>query len=687
MKLHFKPILWLVGGIVVMFALSLGIQLYRNTGLLQRLADENTRLIEKSEWKNAENVFLATQNAVKGSLERGEMEKFIKILETQRSVKGLLEFSLFNPDGVVTHSSDSSFLKNALAPDVRSILQSNSGRYERLTNNAFEIYEPLAVTADCVRCHTTWKEGATGGTVLCRFSTSSLAETKQTSADSLARIKTSQLLSGSVTTLIIAGFFVVLAILVVRYQIAAPLAVVLKHLTGASDQVHASSEQISTASQMLADGASRQAASLEQTSSSLEELSAMTKRNADNAREAKELANHARKAAESGTTEIQNMSLAMDAIKEAGNNIAKIIKTIFVSQWTVLILGILSVLVGVAVGILTTRGISGILRQEADKLSAGAEQTASASGQVSAASQMLAEGASEQAAALEETSSSLEEIASMTKRNADNAQTTKGLANAARAAADSGAGDMQKMSLAMHDIKSSSDDISKIIKTIDEIAFQTNILALNAAVEAARAGEAGMGFAVVADEVRNLAQRSAQAAKETAAKIEAAISKTSQGVQMSEKVAQSLTEIVSNVRKVDELVAEIATASKEQSDGIAQVNTAVAQMDKVVQSNAASAEESASAAQEMNSQTRVLRSVVGELLKLVGRANALAPAGDAREPQPAPTGAPRKPSAAPFETKCRNGHGRISLPASMSLEAAEARKKSEIPMEGDFTSF
>ena len=371
-------------------------------------------------------------------------------------------------------------------------------------------------------------------------------------------------------------------------------------------------------------------------------------------------------------------------VEKAGHDV---VQTIFVSQWTVLILGILSVLVGVAVGILTTRGISGILRQEADKLFAGAEQTASASGQVSAASQMLAEGASEQAAALEETSSSLEEIASMTKRNADNAQTTKGLANAARAAADSGAGDMQKMSLAMHDIKSSSDDISKIIKTIDEIAFQTNILALNAAVEAARAGEAGMGFAVVADEVRNLAQRSAQAAKETAAKIEAAISKTSQGVQMSEKVAQSLTEIVSNVRKVDELVAEIATASKEQSDGIAQVNTAVAQMDKVVQSNAASAEESASAAQEMTSPTRALRSVVGELLKLVGRANAVAPAGDAREPQPAPTGAPRKPSAAPFETKCRNGHGRISLPASMSLEAAEARKKSEIPMEGDFTSF
>src|ERR1039457_4211811 len=109
MNLHFKPILWLVGGIIVAFGLSLCVQLYRNTHLLQRLSDENTVLIEKSEWKNAENVFLATQNAVKGSLERGEMAKFINLLQTQRNVKGLLEFSLFNPEGDVTYSSDVQF--------------------------------------------------------------------------------------------------------------------------------------------------------------------------------------------------------------------------------------------------------------------------------------------------------------------------------------------------------------------------------------------------------------------------------------------------------------------------------------------------------------------------------------------------------------------------------------------------
>jgi len=251
-------------------------------------------------------------------------------------------------------------------------------------------------------------------------------------------------------------------------------------------------------------------------------------------------------------------------------------------------------------------------------LSENAAQVASASSHISAASQSLAEGASEQAASLEETSASLEEMSSMTKRNAGDAQNVNQLAAGARQVADTGAADMNEMTAAMNAIKTSSDGISKIIKTIDEIAFQTNLLALNAAVEAARAGEAGMGFAVVADEVRNLAQRSAQAAKETAAKIEDSIQKSENGVQISHKVAQNLQEIVTKVRKVDELVAEIATASKEQSVGIEQVNTAINQMDKVIQSNAASAEESASAAEELNAQALTLQSVVTDLEQLLG---------------------------------------------------------------------
>ena len=244
-------------------------------------------------------------------------------------------------------------------------------------------------------------------------------------------------------------------------------------------------------------------------------------------------------------------------------------------------------------------------------------EVSAAAGQVAGSSQSLAEGSSEQAASLEETSASLEEMSSMTRRNAEHAAAAKQLTEQTRLAAEGGVSQMQTMAAAMNDIKASSDNIAKIIKTIDVIAFQTNILALNAAVEAARAGEAGMGFAVVAEEVRSLAQRSASAARETAEKIEDAIRKSENGVQISSTVGSSLDEIVTKARRVDELVAEISTASTEQSRGIDQVTTAMAQMDKVTQSAAANAEETASAAEELSSQSVSMRELVAELLGVV----------------------------------------------------------------------
>ncbi len=272
---------------------------------------------------------------------------------------------------------------------------------------------------------------------------------------------------------------------------------------------------------------------------------------------------------------------------------------------------------GTGLALRISTGITKALRNIADRLAASSDQTAAAASQVSTASQSLAEGASEQAASLEETSSSLEEMSSITKRNTETAQKVKELATQARQAGDVGSADMQEMSTAMDAIKTSSADIAKIIKTIDEIAFQTNILALNAAVEAARAGEAGMGFAVVADEVRNLAQRCAQAARETAGKIEDAVQKSTHGVTISSKVGASLQEIVIKARQVDEFAAEVAAASKEQSEGIGQVSKAITDMDKVTQGNAASAEESASAAEELSAQAESLREAVADLLVLV----------------------------------------------------------------------
>jgi methyl-accepting chemotaxis protein len=285
----------------------------------------------------------------------------------------------------------------------------------------------------------------------------------------------------------------------------------------------------------------------------------------------------------------------------------------------------LSVLLGVAAALalgcalflIIIRGTSRLLTDVGSSLNRSADQVASAAAQVSAASQALATGSSEQAAAIEQTSASLEELASMTKRTTDNSQKANEISKQTRAAAEKGVADMQAMNTAMGAIQASGDDIAKIIKTIDEIAFQTNILALNAAVEAARAGEAGMGFAVVADEVRNLAQRSAQAAKETAIKIEGAIANTGQGVVLSQKVAEALNAIAAKARQEEELAAEVSDASREQTQGITQINLAVGQVDKVTQSNAASAEQSAAAAEELNAQAEIMKRSIIELLELV----------------------------------------------------------------------
>jgi methyl-accepting chemotaxis protein len=278
-------------------------------------------------------------------------------------------------------------------------------------------------------------------------------------------------------------------------------------------------------------------------------------------------------------------------------------------------LGACLLVLGVAVRI--GRGISQPIGAIATRLSSESAQTNAAAYQVSQVSQAIADGASQQASAIEESSSALHEMASMTTRNSENAQMAKTLASEARATADAGAREMEEMKAAMSAIKASSAEISKIIKTIDEIAFQTNILALNAAVEAARAGEAGAGFAVVADEVRTLAQRCAQAAHETSDKISDSAAKSEQGVAISAKMAGNLGAIVERIRKLDEMIAGIAQASHEQSDGIGQLNNSMAGMDKVTQSNAALAQQSAASSDELKAQAEQVQAAVSELMRMV----------------------------------------------------------------------
>ena len=267
---------------------------------------------------------------------------------------------------------------------------------------------------------------------------------------------------------------------------------------------------------------------------------------------------------------------------------------------------------------LVVRGVSRSIRELAAHMRQSASQVSAAASQISATSQSLAQGSSEQAASLEETSASTHEINSMARSNTENARAAADAVTQSQQKFVETNQSLQQMVVAMSEIKGSSDRISKIIKTIDEIAFQTNILALNAAVEAARAGEAGMGFAVVADEVRNLAQRCAQAARDTAALIEESIAKANDGKVKVDQVAAAIRQVTEAANTMKTLVDEVNTGSQEQTRGIDQIGQALTQMDQVTQRTAANAEESAAAAEELSAQSNTLENIVRRLTAMVG---------------------------------------------------------------------
>ena len=243
---------------------------------------------------------------------------------------------------------------------------------------------------------------------------------------------------------------------------------------------------------------------------------------------------------------------------------------------------------------------------------AASEQVSSGAKQLADSSIALSQGASEQASSIEELTASLEQISSQTQLNAQNASQANKLASMAQGNAEQGNGQMQEMLRAMEEINQSSASISKIIKVIDDIAFQTNILALNAAVEAARAGQHGKGFAVVAEEVRNLAAKSASAAKETTDMIEGSIRKVEAGTKLAVHTAEALNQIVEGVAQAAALVKQIDVASSEQATGLAQINQAVMQVSQVVQANSAVSEQSAAASKELSSQAEMMRQSVSK---------------------------------------------------------------------------
>ncbi len=282
-----------------------------------------------------------------------------------------------------------------------------------------------------------------------------------------------------------------------------------------------------------------------------------------------------------------------------------------------IVLVFLAVASGSLIGFVAVRNINSALRKSMDEIRRGAEQVTSASTQMAAASYQLSQGASKQAASLEETSASSQQVGALTQSHAEHVRSAASLmGNVDQQVAEANR-KLTEMLVSMEQITSSSDSIAKIIKVIDDIAFQTNILALNAAVEAARAGEAGLGFAVVADEVRNLAQRCAQAAKETTGLIENSVSSSRVGGVRLTEVTDVIQLITENITKVKQLVTEVSQGGAEQERGVQQISRALTAMEQMTQSTAASAEESASAGEELKAQAASMQEIVLALEHLV----------------------------------------------------------------------
>ncbi|MEE4255247.1 MAG: methyl-accepting chemotaxis protein, partial [Desulfuromusa sp.] len=559
--MKFNSIQSKIGGVlililVIILGFSFTFAAFQSRSLLHKQQEHSLKALHSGALEQARSIFSSLEIGTQGSLERGEMEVFDELLTGLGSVPGVLEVGLVNPAGTTIYSSK----KEKLGQHPAQITITNTKEtisLEKESEDAFFLAHSHMYEEKCMECHEDAEVGSLAGVLYVDFSLANLNREKALQHEALAAASSKSLMSNlgmgfiSIIITFLALFFML------RKLIVAPLNKIKELLTDIG-QGHLT-KRLNL----------KQQDELGETARTLDDLAESLHT---------EIVGPLQQLANGDLTFTVNPRDEHDTLRHA-----------------IMKLG------------------EDLNRMIADLQVAG-QQIDTGSTQVSDSAQLLSDGAAQSAASVEEIGSSLQEIGNQTNTSAENAQQANQLSASARDAANTGSARMTEMIDAMSEINVAGQNISKIIKVIDEIAFQTNLLALNAAVEAARAGQHGKGFAVVAEEVRNLAARSAKAASETAELIEGSVEKTSKGAEIAERTSEALEEIVGSIGKVTDLIGEIAAASTEQAQGISQVNIGLQQIDQVIQQNTASAEESAATSEELSSQAAELKGQLGRFI-------------------------------------------------------------------------
>ncbi|MCF6179713.1 MAG: methyl-accepting chemotaxis protein [Geopsychrobacter sp.] len=548
------------GTLVIILLLTLGFSFtfiaFQSQSLLQAQQVKALASAHEAALNQVRTLYESLEVGTGGSLERGEMEVFVELLTGLGAIPGVLEVGLTSPTGKILFSSKQERIDRQ-HPEIAPKGGSQEVSIEKETSQNFFMAKGQKFQTRCLECHDDAQIGDLAGILYVDYSLEKLQQEAARQQKTLA-VASSKSLRNNLLMAIFSMIVTWLALFILlRKLIVMPVGRV-KHVLQEIGRGHLDNRLCLSQQDELGDVAR----TLDELSDSLQsEVVSPLKQLA-----AGEL-----------TFSVEprdEQDVLRQAIKQLGIDLSQMI----------------------------------------GEIKTASAQIESGSSQVSDSAQSLSQGSTESAASLEEISSSMAVIGNQTSQSAENANQANKLASEARSAASAGNEQMVEMVEAMGEINASGQNISKIIKVIDEIAFQTNLLALNAAVEAARAGQHGKGFAVVAEEVRNLAARSAKAAQETAGLIENSVEKTARGTVIAERTSNALEEIVNSITKVTELIGEIAAASNEQAQGINQVNIGLQQIDQVIQQTTASAEESAATSEELSSQTAHLNRMLGRFV-------------------------------------------------------------------------